>query len=132
MLAQSLAVVVAAAIALPPLPIFDEGWDFLLLEMPRRAVLGDTLKFEVLGRPGNPYVVFADQGNTLSYVGPIPVHLNGSPAMFLAAAGLLPANGQTLHTLPAAAALDGATLFFQAFSADGGSYRGVTVSDGKR
>jgi hypothetical protein len=50
-----------------------------------------------------------------------------------AAAGFLPANGQTLHTLPlpAAAALDGATLFFQAFSADGGSYRGVTVSDGK-
>jgi hypothetical protein len=121
-----------ALLSLPLVP-FDEGYDFLLLEMPRAVVAGDTLRYEVLGRPGNPWVVLGDAAVRTRFQNGIYIQLQGTGALFVLAAGFMPATGNTLGslTIPNAPELDGATVWFQAFGDDGGVINRATSSDSK-
>jgi hypothetical protein len=123
----------AFLIAPPIAPLPDDGYDFLVLDMPHRAVMGGALQFAVRGRPGNPYVVFGDIGNRAARFRRLPLHLDLSPALFVAAMGTLPAHGSGAHALglPNVPSADGLVLYFQAFGTDAGVYDGWTASDGK-
>ena len=122
----------AAVLALAPLP-FDEGNDFLVLELPRRAVLGDTIQYEVLGRPGNPWLVLGDAAVRTRFQNGFYLQLSGTPALFVLGGGFMPASGNTLVSLPVpnAPELDGATLWFQAFADDAGVVNRAALSDSK-
>ncbi len=131
----------ALVAVLPLLPLWllpppDEGYDFLVLDMPNRAVMGNALGLAVRGRPGVPYLVIGDVGrNTFAWAGNrnLLVHLSLTPAMFVATSGVLPAHGSQPHALgvPVVPTLEGAVLYFQAFGRDQGVIGGYAASDGK-
>lgn len=115
-------------------PVFDEGFDLLVLETSGRVVLGDPLRLEVRGRPGNPYLILVDAVRQTTRVkGSVWLQLQLGPAAFLAAWGVQSAGGRAVHTLrtPAVAALDGVTIYAQALGADESSPGGLTASDSK-
>lgn len=118
-----------------PVPALDEGYDLVVLETPHRVVMGGTLDLRVLGRPGNPYVVFGDVGRQLTVFGNLWIHLDMGPHLFLAAEGRTGADGRgALHRLkvPDLPFLDGSVLYFQAFAVEPGAFGGLAASDGKK
>ncbi len=120
----------AGASALGPRP--DEGWDFLLLEMPHRTVMGGPLQFAVRGRPGVPYVVFGAGARARYPYQNLTVHL-GLGSLFVAGSGVLPPAGASAHALPIpnVPGLDGSRLFFQGFGQDSSAIGGLTATDSK-
>jgi hypothetical protein len=120
------------AAAAPVLP--DEGYDFCVLDLPHRAVLGSALKFTVRARPTVPYVVYGDVGRRLTILRRVWVHLDLGPALFLAAGGRMPGSGGVQHQLaiPNDPALHDVTLHFQAFVSDASILDGLGASDGKQ
>ncbi|MFQ5504577.1 MAG: hypothetical protein ACE5F1_07240, partial [Planctomycetota bacterium] len=132
MLSSSLACAVLSLLCVAP--SFDEGYDLMILDAPHRAVLGDTLKFSVQGRPGNPYIVFADGARGRQLIGGrVWWHLAGSPVLFMPAFGFMPANGSAPHALalPRIASLDGVKLYMQSLCFDKGVFGGMASSDSK-
>ena len=112
----------------------DEGYDLVVLDMPHRVVLGDTMKFAVRGRPGVPYSIFADVTRTRVLLnGTVFYHLGANPLLLIGGALTMPANGSAQHALPVPSipALNGLTLFAQAFALDAGVIKGIASSDAK-
>ena len=63
------ALLVASLLAIPSTPPPDEGYDFLVLDIPQRLVFPDTLAFTVRGRPTVAYSVLGDIGNNTTPFG---------------------------------------------------------------
>ncbi len=131
-LIPSLLLLPAAALATAT-PFFDEGYDFAVLDMPHRAVVGDTLKFAVRGRPSVQYAVLCDLGRKLHPWNGVFFHLDFSPALSIAALGLMPATGSAHHALvlPSDPVFENLKIYFQAFVGDPGIPRLLGASDGK-